>query len=1332
MSNSTRKQKDQPNRKKSTLRQIISISFRATVVVFLGFFIMVLLLHIPAVQNKTVKLALETVAEKIDKRIECEYFHLALPGTLEIRNLRVYHNPAFGSEPLGSVEYLYAVFNPLSVTDDRFHVRELTLKNTEFRIIYTPDKKSNLHRDDYVRKSKKRERNGDDSKFRDVFNRFQVDHISLNQVYFELDYTPSDYYLEVPLFNFEGKWDPDENVLKTKLSGYCVKNYIPGKLDSLADAEIYGDVWAGGVRNGLIQVTANSGQFWLQGLCQLDNFYMPTLDFVGSSVVNLLEIPPLAQVDTHLAGDTALTFKGKGLAEDLLISANFVGKQIEFNKFNIAEIRGNASYCDENITITDSRGAAYSGQITGDGSVRFKKDDKHIDINATINNANLAALCSDLKVPFLLESDCDTTLSITGDGFKTTDLIISGHATGMEKLSTAIHDPFKLTGDFQMIAGSFTIPQGTLVSADHSITLQNGVFDRSCLSGEITGLTDNINDLILTGSSVYGKSFPIPDIHGSGRFNVNLDGSLENYTVTTVFTGDSIQYNGLPPGTLEATAVVQPGLVDISSTYLDFPDMNVAGNLEIAIPMAQDSDIALQSAHLDIKKLRLSALDAIVKRPLQLSGVARGKLLINSNQSPADDDIGSNLTITDTICYDLPLNTVEVQADVSTSGISNISAKANPDNGQLNVSGNVPFNGSPDLVITGDNLHYGIVPLFAMLEPDGVFSLELHSETSDDAMNQLFFTVAGDRLHLGGIDTGRLMVSGSIILGDYPEISWTADWNESMLHSTGRVSLDSGLNSEIYGTLTEFPLSVPVGIAAVFSDTRLPLTGHLTGESTVRGPLRHFTDVKTRIDISEMVADYSGSRMNLSHPTLLTMLNNRITIAETTLIGKNAEITSQGYLETNGGVKLGMAGNLNLDSLETYTGFIDSTSGNMVLDIDLTGLWRDPEFSGSVFIEEFYGYIPSFDVWLEDYHSEIVLDQKIGKLMYLEGIAGGSYMGGEGEIGFTRFIPDLFDLSLAGDDIDFEYPRGFDSQANLTLGITGKLPAVNITGDINLRQCNYTDRINYKTMIVNESRAKLSLGDNKKQARPDTVSTAFNPRFGLSITGQDNLFIDNNLARVEMSVKLDVLGSLSKPQILGHIDVLRGDVTFMQRSFELINASIDFADPNRIDPLISVQAGADIDDYRVTLDVSGQLYSAINIQPSSSPPLNDLDLWNLMLIGKTRDSMASTSDDYLASGVAYVTGSLQEQIEQRFEYWMGFDEFSIDPIMSSSDESPSAKFTVKKRFGPDLSVVYSRSASSNGDLLLIEYEVSDNLYILGQKSEDNAVGIDLRYRWEFE
>ncbi|MCD4654360.1 translocation/assembly module TamB, partial [bacterium] len=115
-----------------------------------------------------------------------------------------------------------------------------------------------------------------------------------------------------------------------------------------------------------------------------------------------------------------------------------------------------------------------------------------------------------------------------------------------------------------------------------------------------------------------------------------------------------------------------------------------------------------------------------------------------------------------------------------------------------------------------------------------------------------------------------------------------------------------------------------------------------------------------------------------------------------------------------------------------------------------------------------------------------------------------------------------------------------------------------------------------------------------------------------------------------------------------------------------------------------------------------------------------------------RESMTLSFYDYLASGVAYVTGSLQEQIEQRFEYWMGFDEFSIDPIMSTSNESPSAKFTVKKRFGPDLSVLYSRSASSSGDLLLIEYKISDNLFILGQKTEDNSIGANIRYRWEFE
>ena len=129
--------------------------------------------------------------------------------------------------------------------------------------------------------------------------------------------------------------------------------------------------------------------------------------------------------------------------------------------------------------------------------------------------------------------------------------------------------------------------------------------------------------------------------------------------------------------------------------------------------------------------------------------------------------------------------------------------------------------------------------------------------------------------------------------------------------------------------------------------------------------------------------------------------------------------------------------------------------------------------------------------------------------------------------------------------------------------------------------------------------------------------------------------------------------------------------------------------------------------------------------------MSDLDIWSLLAIGKTTQELSENSADMVASGVSYLTFALQDELEKRFKTWMGFDEFSIDPVLSTTDESPSARFTVKKSFSPELVVTYSRSVAATGDLVILEYKLSDNQYLVRQKLEDESVGGDIRFRWEF-
>jgi len=947
-----------------------------------------------------------------------------------------------------------------------------------------------------------------------------------------------------------------------------------------------------------------------------------------------------------------------------------------------------------------------------------------------LKDANLSLLTEEFDIPFRFDSAADISLNIQSNGFKVEDLSIEGVCSGIERVeSSGSEPPFHMYGEFEMKNGLFGIPRLTLENPAHMLSLERGIFDKSILRGYISGRSTRLDDLLQRIQRYYPAPFDPPDLSGHTAFNLTLSGSLRKYEINADIHTLETKLKDQDIGSIQLVSSIDPQFTSIDSMSISGASIHGDGNLQLLTPgqSGMENQLPLRLANINIHSFDLSILDKLFDKSIPLTGITSGKIFMNSIVNQKTSLKGNDATYSG-----IPVNDFVLEGNLTDNGFENMTFSSSPGAGNLSATGSISFKSSPSLIISGHNIPFDLVPVFNKFNPEGNFDINVSTLDADTATPYWEYSVFSDGLNLGNIDTGGLEVSGQITSGNEPEVSWTANWNKQMLSSKGTCLLDESLTCSMTNQFTDFPLTIPFGITRDVTAVDLPVSGIITVTSQLTGKLRNIAEISSEFHITDMVIDFLGTRFNLKEPTDLSLGNKKVLISETSLVSEQKSLDLKGSISLDSKIDLLVKGNLGLSPLENLTDFLDSTSGNINLNLNLGGSMNDPNLSGTALIQEFYAYIPSFDLWLDDYHSEIQLNQKIGKVIYLEGIAGGSYLGGEGEIGFAQYIPSLFDVKLQGYDIDFEYPSGFVSQGNINLEIMGTLPEINFAGDIDLKQCIYSERINYKTMIVNESRAKLNLTQQKKPEDVKVENHYFNPTFGINVSAQDGFFMDNNMARSEMRLKLDILGSLNKPQVLGHVDVLRGDITFMNRIFEIQNASIDFADPTRIDPLVNFQAEADLDDYRVSLDVNGRFYSDLNIQPSSTPPLNDLDLWNLLLIGKTRDSMTLSSDDYLASGVAYITGSLQDQIEQQFEYWMGFDEFSIDPIMSTSNESPSAKFTVKKRIGPDLSVLYSRSATSTGDLLMIEYQITNNLFIIGQKTEDNSIGANIRYRWEFE
>ena len=85
------------------------------------------------------------------------------------------------------------------------------------------------------------------------------------------------------------------------------------------------------------------------------------------------------------------------------------------------------------------------------------------------------------------------------------------------------------------------------------------------------------------------------------------------------------------------------------------------------------------------------------------------------------------------------------------------------------------------------------------------------------------------------------------------------------------------------------------------------------------------------------------------------------------------------------------------------------------------------------------------------------------------------------------------------------------------------------------------------------------------------------------------LSIDNNLATLQARADLTLQGSDGRPLVLGRAEIERGRVYFQGNTYVIRRGTIDFVNPQQLDPLFDIEAETRIRSYSVTLKVNGTL-----------------------------------------------------------------------------------------------------------------------------------------------
>jgi translocation and assembly module TamB len=501
-----------------------------------------------------------------------------------------------------------------------------------------------------------------------------------------------------------------------------------------------------------------------------------------------------------------------------------------------------------------------------------------------------------------------------------------------------------------------------------------------------------------------------------------------------------------------------------------------------------------------------------------------------------------------------------------------------------------------------------------------------------------------------------------------------------------------------------------------------------TGEVELRGPLASPRDVELDASVSDLRLLLPEFPVRNRDPIRLQVRGGQTELRDVHLYGEGTDLVVTGSAPVlgDGPLRLSVRGAADLRTLSLVTRRLRGR-GAAQLALNVSGSRTAPRVAGALAFEGAGVRVSGFPHGLEGVRGSLRFTESAATLEDVSGSLGGGVVELSGGAAYAAGALTGLDVQVAGRGVALRYPEGLRSMLDVGLRLFGDAGRQWVTGNVDVLQASYTRRYDVASELL-AARAPAAPG----------AALDGGVRYDVKIRAPGTLRIDNNLATLQARADLTLQGSAAAPVVLGRVEIERGRVYFQGNTYLIRRGTLDFANPQKTDPLFDIEAETRIRSYRVTLRMNGTL-ERVYPTLSSDPPLSAVQILNLMA-GADETAVASLTQAQsdqarlAATGAATLAaGRIAEEVglEREAERLFGLNRFSIDPslVKGGGFTNPSARLTAGKRVTPDLNVLYSVDLRGSEERVLsVEYTLSDRLSVLMTRSDPGGFGFDLRLR----
>ncbi len=552
-------------------------------------------------------------------------------------------------------------------------------------------------------------------------------------------------------------------------------------------------------------------------------------------------------------------------------------------------------------------------------------------------------------------------------------------------------------------------------------------------------------------------------------------------------------------------------------------------------------------------------------------------------------------------------------------------------------------------------------------------------------------------------------------------INATSNMSNALMEIHGETELTGDYETQAQLALSNFnvdPLLRSLNVQGLTVQSSIGATVNISG------PLREPRKMSGDATMQQFAVSLAGVALKSDGPVHATLVDGRVHLDPLHILGEDTNLRAQGSvgaLTDRHDLNLQAGGSVNMRLVQTFDSDL-TASGHVDFNVNAGGTVDNPDLTGNVRFTNVSVALADFPNGLSQVNGTLEFDQDRLDVKSMTALSGGGKLTLGGFLTYQQGI--YGDLTATASGVRIRYPRGISSMADAKLRLQGTQKSMLLSGDVTITR--FVVGSDLDLAALSSTTGGVALPPN-----PDAPSN--HVRLDVHVVSAPQLDFQNSYAKLAGEVDLRVRGTVAQPTVLGHVSITEGNATFAGTKYELQHGDVYFSNPVRIDPVIDLSATARVEDYDITIGLTGTASKPV---PTfrSEPPLSEQDIFSLLAVGRTQEEQQIYSNMQSQAGVnsaadALLGGALNATVSNRIQKLFGGGSVKIDPTFVTGTGNSSARITVEQQVAKNATLTYATNVNSTAQQLIqAEIDLTQNVSVIAVRDEAGVFSFIIKLR----